>query len=521
MLKPWLPAAALALVIGASPAAAQITPLTVPKGTFRFDFSGEFRSWDWRWLDGKRDEAAGDFSRPTLDAAFVPALAPLVDPLKTITGLSQIDLSLGASSASTLTNLGTIGIGGAFGLFKGVTLFGTVPIVSVKVEPRFVMFTDNATAGANPLLHDANAFNNHRAFIGELQAAAATLNTRISGGFYTDATQLALAQTTLTRTQALATAFEILLANSNYFLPRATSAVGVAVLQTITDLRQTLETLQLAGAVATTPNLPVSGIDAALFNEYLTDPEGPIQARPLDEVPVYSYLGDIELGAAVALVDRYPSSSFGSGIRAWAKTTVRLRTAQLANPNRFLDQGSGDRQPDVEMMLIGDVALGRFGARLAGGYNLQLPGNQNRRVTSPASPIAALTTLAGVRRDPGDVLLLSAQPFVRLAPYLSLYGGVDYWSKGADVYTYVAGQPPVDGVDINVLAERSKTDAVLLSGGLSYSHTGLNKRGLRGLPMDASFRYQRTLRSGMGALPDANTVGIDLRFYTRLFGRGN
>jgi len=48
---------------------------------------------------------------------------------------------------------------------------------------------------------------------------------------------------------------------------------------------------------------------------------------------------------------------------------------------------------------------------------------------------------AGVRRNPGDVLRLTAAPFVRLSPFLSLYAGADYWRKGIDVWSYVPGQP--------------------------------------------------------------------------------
>jgi len=209
------------------------------------------------------------------------------------------------------------------------------------------------------------------------------------------------------------------------------------------------------------------------------------------------------------------------GIRTVLDGTVRLRTAQLDRPDRLFDVGTGDRQPDVELSLVTDLAVGRLGARLTGGYNLQLPGNQNRRVTPRDQPIAPATSLAGVRRDPGDVLRLSAQPFFRLAPYLMLYGGVDYWSRGVDEYSYVAGQPDIEGVDLAVLADGSESTFITVNAGLTYSHSGIDKLGRRKLPMDASFRYQRIVRSQTGILPDAHLVRIDLRFYTRLFGERN
>ena len=60
---------------------------------------------------------------------------------------------------------------------------------------------------------------------------------------------------------------------------------------------------------------------------------------------------------------------------------------------------------------------------------------------------------------------------------------------------------------------------LMLAGGLSFSHSGLNKRGETKLPMDASVRYQRIARSSTGLVPDASTVRVEVRFYGRIFGR--
>jgi hypothetical protein len=59
----------------------------------------------------------------------------------------------------------------------------------------------------------------------------------------------------------------------------------------------------------------------------------------------------------------------------------------------------------------------------------------------------------------------------------------------------------------------------MLAGGMSFAHSGLDKKGERKLPMDASIRYERIVQSGLGIFPDFNTVRIDLRFYGRLFGK--
>ena len=495
----------------------QVTPLTVPKGALRLDFSGEFKSWDWRWRDGSREEWAADLGRPTLDRAFLPEILASEERLQRVTGVAAVNLSIGRSIASSLVNLGTFGLGGAFGLTKSITLFGTVPIVAVKVEPRFLIDSTGANAafGLDPSAQGA--------FFGQLAQARQQLRTRLTAGdFDNDPTLKALAQSTVAKAELLEAELGALLLTGSAtttVVPRANSTVAQQVVQVVRDLQAVLAQSFAITSFQAIPAFPSSPITTAAFGDYVTDPLGRIAALPLDDTPTFSYLGDIEVGATIALVDRLPTSTIGSGFRAYATAMARLRTAKLDSPNRFMDVGSGDRQPDVEMSLTADWVRGRLGARVSGGYNLQLPGNQNRRIAPPDQPIAPAASLAAVRRDPGDVIMVSARPFLRIATYLSVFGGVDFWTKQRDKFSYAADQPALPGYDPDVLAAGSQSDALLLSGGLSYSHSGLNKRGLLRLPMDASFRYQRIVRSGSGIVPDANTVSIDLRFYTRLFGK--
>jgi hypothetical protein len=511
MLRPVLPRLAVLFLAATAPAAsAQVLPLTVPRGKLRWDFFGRFESYDRRWNDGAREEAAGDFDGRVLDASFVPDLALSIDRFRRITGTPAFDLNLGTARASKIVNLGTLGIGGAVGVTGRLTVFGSIPIVRVRVEPRLGVDGQGANAGLSP----ANG-----ALASQLTQVATDLNRRltIDKVYDADPTLKALAQSTLGKVMDLQ--FLLAAPAAANFAPLAGSAAGTAYLAAL----QTIQT-DLAGPLGSTsfttlPSLPTGGFDRAALDQYLTNPNGTIQVSPPDEVPETIYVGDVEVGAAYALVDRFPRDEIGLGIRSTVQATVRLRTARLASPVRLFEVGTGDRQPDVELNWVTDLTRGRLGTRLSAGYNLQLPGNQNRRVTGPGQPIALATTLAGVRRDPGDVVRFTAAPFFRLAPYLSLYAGADYWRMGSDVWSYVPGQEEIPGVNVSVLAEGSKSDALVLSGGVSYSHSGLDKYGRRKLPMDASIRYQRIARSGTGLVPDAHVLRVDLRFYSRLFGR--
>ncbi len=521
VLSHLIPSLAVAQV--PAPLSAPGLPLLVPKGRIQWTLSAEFENWDWRWNNGGREEAVADFNAP-LDRRFLPTLGASEDALRRATGIEALNLSVGRAVASQIVGRNTFGIGGALGLTRWLTVRGWVPIVAVDAEPRVVIDSSGANAAfnpASPVYGDAAGRAATQSFFIELNSALAVLNGRIAAGDYdSDPALKQRAIETAARVQAKQADLTALLQSPTAdFAPTRTSAAGVALLQLVATLRSDLAAVGVTGATGQ-PALPGSRLGYAGFEEYLTNPDGSIRTGRID-TPVYSYLGDVEVGASIGLIDRYPASTFGSGIRTVLDGTVRLRTAQLDQPDRLFDVGTGDRQPDVEISLVTDLSLGRLGARLTGGYNLQLPGNQNRRVTPREQPIAPATSLAGVRRDPGDVVRLSAQPFFRLAPYLMFYAGVDYWSRGVDQYSYVAGQPEVEGVDLAVLADGSKSTFMTVNAGLTYTHSGVDKLGRRKLPMDASFRYQRIVRSQTGILPDAHLVRIDLRFYTRLFGEQN
>ena len=518
----WLICATGSAVI-TPPLGAQILPITVPKAKLRLDFLGELRSYDWRWNDGSRNEVAADFNR-LMDGSFIPGLAAAERRVRKITGRNDLSLNLGRSTASQLVNLGTSGFGGAYGLTKAITIHGMVPLIAVKVSPRVLVDSTGSTAGFNPASETfGDGFSRGRTagFISALRGAINGLRARITAGAYdADPVQRQAADQALIKGQLLDTELTALLQGvAADFAPRESSEAGRLILAEISGFRSTLASLGVTMGTGS-PALAGPGLDYGRFEDFLTNPGGSIGMRPIDEIPALSALGDIEVGVAVALIDRFPSASYGSGLRAVIDATVRLRTAKLASPDRLFDVGTGDRQPDVEVSLTADYVKGRLGARFAGGYNLQLPGNQNRRVTRYDQPIAPKSTVAGVRRDPGDVIRVSAHPFFRLAPYLSVYAGADYWTKGRDGFVYAVGQPDLPGVDIGVLGDGTGSDALLLSGGLSYSHSGLTKRGAMGLPMDASFRYERIARSTKGIIPDASSVRIELRFYTRLLGGG-
>jgi hypothetical protein len=53
----------------------------------------------------------------------------------------------------------------------------------------------------------------------------------------------------------------------------------------------------------------------------------------------------------------------------------------------------------------------------------------------------------------------------------------------------------------------------MLSVGITYANPGGLRPGGRGLPVDASWAYERVLRAGGGRVPDTHRVAARLRMY--------
>jgi hypothetical protein len=182
-----------------------------------------------------------------------------------------------------------------------------------------------------------------------------------------------------------------------------------------------------------------------------------------------------------------------------------------------LDIGTGDGQTDIQVDLVADLGAGAFGARLGGSYVRQLPASVQLRVAPPSQPFVGPDRLTFVRRNPGDIIAINVQPFFRLARTIALQAGVQHWSRKVDQVSYRSPVDALPGVDPGVLAEERAANATLLSAGITYSNPGGLRPGGTGLPVDASWAYERVLRSGSGRVPDSHRVRGQFRVYFGLW----
>jgi hypothetical protein len=83
--------------------------------------------------------------------------------------------------------------------------------------------------------------------------------------------------------------------------------------------------------------------------------------------------------------------------------------------------------------------------------------------------------------------------------------------------SYSTPEGAVPGVDASVAAEESSANTTILSLGVTYANPGGLRPGGSGLPVDASWSYERVLRAGGGRIPDTHAVRGKFRVYFRLW----
>jgi hypothetical protein len=475
----------------------------------RLELDGSLESFDRRFREGHLEPYAADLSSSALGSDRIPLLADADVRIGRIIGNPSYRINLGVLSTDAHADVGTGFLGLSLGLTSRITIFGRVPLVRARVQSRMQLNPASSDAGLNPGQAD------QLAFFAEFDAALTTLGNKLAAGDYDgNPTQRALAEATLADGTALRADLFGVLADpitAAPALPITASAAGTAINTRITVLQSTLASSLDVPGFTLTPDLPEDPMSETELVQMLSSASGPLRLR-LDESRV-TFRGDAEAGAAFTLVDSWDRGTRRGGFRAAVSGLVRLPTGRRAQIDRPLSIGTGDGQTDLQVDVVTDIGAGQFGARLTGTYVRQLPANILSRVTSPSQPFAGADRQALVRRDPGDIISLGVRPFYRLARTLALQAALEHWSRSTDHFSYVSTADALPGVDPNILAAESKANATLLSVGITYANPGGLRPGGKGLPVDASWAYERVLRAGGGRIPDTHRVAARFRTY--------
>jgi hypothetical protein len=245
----------------------------------------------------------------------------------------------------------------------------------------------------------------------------------------------------------------------------------------------------------------------------------PPESSPQVNDRILTFRGDAEFGAALTVVDGWDRGKKRGGFRTAVSGLVRVPTGSSFRNDRLLGIGTSQGQTDVQVNLTADVGSGALGARLTGFYNHQLPATVTMLVIPPDQPLISPGSLAQVRRDPGDIVSLGIEPFYRLARTFAVQAGLTHAARSTDQISYATPADSVPGVDPGVLGIDSKVNATTLSLGVTYSNPGGLRPGGKGLPVDATWSYERILWEGGGRTPDSHVVRASLQLYFGLWNK--
>lgn len=519
MIRRLLPALLLAPVTAAS---AQLPLLTAPAGVLRIELGGGFFPTDQLRVDGARQPLGSRLGYATLDAAATPMVGHAEAALARVLGRAAAPLTLGSVSAIAEQQRGVATLGLAVGITHRLTFSATVPIVSTRTQLQLRTSATGASAGLNPAdaaLGTSAGIAQTEAFFAAFDEALTALSGRITSGAITNPTQLALAQQTLGEGTTLRDGLFTLLADpvrGSAVLPTGSSADGTALLAAISALDATLGGPLGGRTISATPALPATVLTATDLDALIAAPTGFGITEP-EEIPPVG-LGDVELGLTAELLRRGNPGDAG-WLGLWARAGARLSTGTAPRPGYLLDQGSGDGQPDVEVGGIVEVGRGRFGVRGSALLTMQLAGTADERPGTRDQLLRPARVTALLSRNPGDLFTLTAQPFYRIVPHLALTALVQYQRRGADALAWADPGQAIAGLDLASLVQGTGANAMRVGLGLSFVHDGVNREGIRKMPVEAGFSIERTVGSSAGVVPMPLTSRMVIRIYKPVSGR--
>lgn len=496
--------------------------VVLPFGVIRAELGGSWSSWRDRYTsapDGaplsERVPLGAEFSGTPFGVAHDPALLPVREAVRTLTGNPSLDVNLGAvtTRADALSARTTfrmqLGLGARLAVMASVPYVQTRMSVSLDVDPA------GANVGLNPAFLTTEAASANHALTAAARTAADEMLALVEGCTANPggtacgpvAADPDGAATLLADADAMASALAALYGTESEvgasYVPIAGGTEDAMLRQRITDIAQALSGYGIGtlapdvGPVGATPatagQLGISGIGSA------------------GQVERYG-VGDVEVGARFLLLDtfgRVPGSGRPTGVavRLAVGGVYRYGRNSADSVNTPLDIGIGDGQNDVEGRAWLDLAFGpRVAVNVAGRYAVQQADEVEMALPGTIPSV--------VDRDLGDFVEVAVSPRVAVGNSLSLAG---FWSmlrKDEDSFTGTLD----GGVDASVLSLGTEAREQRAGGGIVFSTLDAYAHGRTGLPFDIAYTYTRTV-SGAGRITmhraEHRIMG---RFYMRLFG---
>ena len=507
--------------IPAAPVGAQIAEeVLVPAGRLRLEVAPSYHLWDRRF--GLRDEGGAlvEESEPLgFDLEHEPllALGDLETRLRAALASPELQLVLGTARARVSRERNTVTIGAALGIFDWLTIGVDVPLVETRTEIAFdFRALDDANLGVSPALLGDGSVQGFRA---GLAGSVAALDARRSeacpaGPGCAGLTDLVARYGTFADELGRAYDAPVFVASG--------SAAAIALAERLSAFRT--EADALAPGVPFPGAVPLASgvLDEEQLLELLTaTPSGPQSVAPLRTNGAPAHLGDVELTAALRLLEGAVRDSATAPARVryllGARALVRLPTGTIDDPDVPLDLGRADAQLDVEVGVFADLRWRRLGIQAEARRGFAQGTTLVRRVAPPERVLAPSNTRRTVRWIPADYLAFEAAPRWHLTDEFALEALFRRFSKDADEYEEV--EPTAPGLDPADVLER-ETQATLTEAGigLGFSTVTSWREGRARLPFEMRVAVRRSVAGSGGATPDGLRLEASGRVFIRLWG---
>jgi hypothetical protein len=518
------------------------------KGRARLRLGGVLESSADRFdADGNRIPLGASASFDTLGARLLPALGPLQDSLRLLTGQSALGASLGQLRTDERVDVQTIPLIAEYGVLDRLTLSVLVPVIRTRSS---VNATVNGTGtegnlGFNPARGTAgsSALTRNNLLATQLDQATTALRTLVTTCSVPTPTDPRCTNFPAARANALigeATAFRSRVAYvygtssasaGQRFVPIAGTPAQKAVDARVDSLSRAFASFQIATLRATsTPQGATQRLGIAGLQSILTDESYGIAGDSVRGI-LRSNTGDVELAASVQWLDTFHGNEAArlapTGFHARSTVTAgyRLGTGSGDFPFTWFDIPAGSGVSAILLRSTTDLVFGRRAwATVAVRATTPLAVQQLLRVPSYAGQVyVPAYREVTVDRTLGRELELEVTPRWAFSDAFSLWAQYQYRTKNADqnrgaFQIEFADGSPAETVDASILDVDTEAREQRAGLGVAYSTLAAFARGRSSLPVEVSWAYRQTL-AGIGGTVFRNTgQQVQVRLYLRILG---
>jgi hypothetical protein len=521
---------------------------TLPVGVVRFSVADSNAHYSELFSNGGNVPILANLNTDSLGVKQLPLLAPAQSAIRTLTGNSSFNLSLGQVVADADIHMQRIPASVEVGVTRWLTIRAMVPIVQtetdvfVNVNPtRFTGNVSTNPAFSTPaaLAADAAVYNQFIHASSVLTQALGTCRTNPAaphcGAINADSSTI---RSLISQGTTFANAIAQLYGGPNGAGQLVVPVSGTSAQNTINSKDATLTSqinsvYSTLGLPALTTLNPYASPGHAAVNdlqELITNPALPYDYDTLRTVK-HSGIGDAEISATVRLFDTFASDTLrfaphGLNYRTAVTGLFRLGTGKPADPFSLTDPGTGTGENALEVHSATDVMYGKHlwaSVILRGTY--QLADHLTMRIPDDASEaLTPSANLATVGRQLGNTISLEVDPRYVFNDYISASTQYVITHHGQDSYTGTlsldSAQTGYGPVQLNAAALGANTGYTAQEWGFGFTLSTVNaaSRGKIHWPLDITYLHTQTFASTGGLLPHQTSDTFLIRLYVRLFG---